>query len=236
MSEILEKNKGFASVMKDVMKLRYEPVAIKLIKEGEAFPEGYQEPAEQQSHCQAVFKAKNGASFAMPLACHNCMVGASALGMTPTSEKIASGEFHAGIGMHDSPAAAAKMIGDRKIVPYKTIGEVVCPLKDADFVPDVVAIDDIPERIYWVVPLSTAENGGRAEFSTSPFQCACEDVTSMPICTGKPNISLGCFGCRKKTDMKPDELACGIPYAMIPGFVEHLKKYGEGVMTKAKRE
>ena len=52
MSEILEKNKGFASVMKDVMKLRYEPVAIKLIKEGEAFPEGYQEPAEQQDQKQ----------------------------------------------------------------------------------------------------------------------------------------------------------------------------------------
>ena len=236
MSEILEKNKQYAAVMKDVMKLRYEPVAIKLIKEGEEFPQGYEEPAEQQSHCQSIFKAKEGASFKMPLACHNCMVGASALGMVSTSEKIASGEFHAGIGMHDNAAAAAKMIGDRKVVPYKTIGDVVCPLKDADFVPDVVAIDDIPERVYWIVPLTTAEKGGRVEFSTSPFQCACEDVVAMPVCTGKPNISLGCFGCRKKTNMKPDEMAAGIPYAMIPGFVEHLEKYRDGVMTKAKRD
>lgn len=236
MSEILETNKKYASVMKDVIGLRYEPVAIKLVKEGEEFPAGYTEPEAQMSHCQAVFKAKNGAALKMPLAAHNCMVGASALGMVETSEKIASGEFHVGIGMHDDAAAASKMISDRKIVPYKTIGEVVCPLKDADFVPDVVAIDDIPERVYWVVPLSTAEKGGRAEFSTSPFQCACEDVTAMPICTGKPNVSLGCFGCRKKTDMKADEMACGIPYAMIPGFVEHLTKYKDGVMTKAKRE
>lgn len=58
----------------------------------------------------------------------------------------------------------------------------------------------------------------------------------MPVCTGLPNISLGCFGCRKKTDMRPDEMACGIPYNMIPGFVGHLKKYNEGVMQKAKRE
>jgi len=236
MSEILEKNRGYASVLKDVMKLRYEPVAIRLVREGEDFPEGYKEPAEQQSHCQSVFKAKDGESFSMPLACHNCMVGASALGMVPTSDKIASGEFHAGIGMHDSAAAASKMIGERKIVPFKTIGTVVCPLKDADFEPDVVAIDDIPERIYWIVPLATAEQGGRVEFSTSPFQCACEDVVAMPVCTGKPNISLGCFGCRKKTNMKPDELACGIPYSLIPGYVEHLKKYSDGVMQKAKRE
>ena len=58
----------------------------------------------------------------------------------------------------------------------------------------------------------------------------------MPICTGEPNVSLGCVGCRKKTDMKPDEIACGIPYNLIPGYVEHLKKYESGVMTKAKRD
>ncbi|MBR4685087.1 DUF169 domain-containing protein [Methanomassiliicoccales archaeon LGM-RCC1] len=236
MSEFLEKNKEYAEVMKEVMKLRHEPVAIKLVKEGEEFPEGYNEPTEQQSHCQAIFRAKDGASFKMPLACHSCMVGASALNMVETSDKIKSGEFHAGIGMHDTVQAAGKMITDRKIVPFKTIGEIVCPLKDADFEPDVVAIDDIPERIYWIVPLTTAEKGGRVEFSTSPFQCACEDVVAMPVCTGLPNISLGCFGCRKKTDMRPDEMACGIPYNMIPGFVGHLKKYNEGVMQKAKRE
>ena len=154
MSEILDKNKEYASVMKEVMKLRYEPVAVKLVKEGEEFPAGYSEPAEQQSHCQSIFRAKDGACFKMPLECHNCNVGASALGMVPTPDKVASGEFHAGIGMHDSPAAAAKMISDRMVVPYKVIGTVVCPLKDADFIPDVVAIDDIPERIYWIVPLT----------------------------------------------------------------------------------
>jgi len=236
MSDILLRNKEYAEVMKDVMKLRYEPVAVKLVRADEDFPEGYENPEGQMSHCQSVFRAKNGECIRMPLECHNCMVGASALGMVETSEKIASGEFHAGIGMHDSTAAASKMITDRKIVPFKTKGTVVCPLKDADCTPDVVAIDDIPERIYWIVPLTTAEKGGRVEFSTSPFQCACEDLVAVPVCTGGPNISLGCFGCRKKTDMKPDEMACGIPYAMIPSYVEHLKKYKENVMQKAKRD
>ncbi|MBO6083975.1 MAG: DUF169 domain-containing protein, partial [Candidatus Methanomethylophilaceae archaeon] len=126
MSNVLAQNSEYAKVLKEVMKLRYEPVAIRLIREDEEFPEGYQEPAEQQSHCQSIFRAKNGQSFKMPLACHNCMVGASALNMVDTSEKIASGEFHAGIGMHDSPAAAAKMIADRKVVPFRSKGDVVC--------------------------------------------------------------------------------------------------------------
>ena len=236
MSEVLARNAEYADVLKSVLKLRYEPVAIRLVREDEEFPQGLEVPEAQMSHCQSVFKAKDGACLKMPLECHNCMVGASALGLIETSEKIASGEFHAGLGMHDSAQAASKMIADRKIVPFKAKGTAVCPLSKADFVPDIVAIDDIPERVYWIVPLMTAEKGGRAHFSTSPFQCACEDVTSMPICTGEPNVSLGCFGCRKKTDMKPDEIACGIPYDLIPGYVEHLKKYESGVMTKAKRD
>ena len=171
---------------------------------------------------------------------------------TPLKEKTPGIEFAAGLmekmaergrslyllGAKPGVAeeAAAKMIADRLIVPFKTVGEVVCPLKDADFVPDVVVIGDIPERCYWVVPLSTAEKGGRASFSTSPFQCCCEDVVAVPIATDAPNISLGCFGCRKKTDMAADEMAVGIPYRMIPGFADHLKRYAETVMIKAKRD
>lgn len=235
MSEILSRNQEYAEVMRSTLKLRGEPVAIKLVKEGEDYPAGYEQPDAQMSHCQAIFMARDGNSFKLPLDAQNCMVGASALNMVATSEKVASGEFHAGIGMHDSADAAGRMISDRMIPEAKSQGEVVCPLKDADFEPDVVAIADIPERIYWVVPLSTAEEGGRAVFSTSPFQCGCEDITSVPIVTGRPNISLGCFGCRKKTTMAADELACGIPYALIPGYVDHLRRYGTGVMTKAKR-
>ena len=235
MSEILDRNKRFAAVMKEVLKLRGEPVAVKIVRQGEEFPQGYQSPPVQISHCQALFGAKDGKSFKMTVEDEGCKVGSAALGMNDTPDKILSGEFHFGIGMHETPEAAAEMIAKRVEMP-KSIGEVVCPLKDADFVPDVVAVIDIPERIYWVVPLSTAEGGGRAAFSTAPFQCACEDVTAVPMSTGRPNISLGCFGCRKKTGMAADEMACGIPYSMVPGFVERLSKYSAGVMAKAKRD
>ena len=66
MSEILDQNKEYAQVMKDVMKLSYEPVAIKLVREDEEFPEGYEEPAEQQSHCQSIFRAKDGKAAKTP--------------------------------------------------------------------------------------------------------------------------------------------------------------------------
>jgi uncharacterized protein (DUF169 family) len=229
-------NAKYAEALKTLLMLRHEPVAVKLVRKGEAYPGNFAVPAEQKSHCQAVMAAKNGEKLKVPLASQGCMVGASCLGMTKTPEKVASGDFHAGIGIHESPAAAKEMIAERIDVPYETDGEVVCPLKDADFVPDSVIVVDIPERIYWFEGLYTRKNGGRVQYSTAPFQCACEDVTAVPIVTGKPNISIGCFGCRKKTDMKADEMAIGVPYKLIPDMVAGLEVYKGGVFTKAKRD
>ena len=121
-------------------------------------------------------------------------------------------------------------------VDYATDGEVVCPLKDADFEPDVVAVIDIPERVYWFEALHLRHGGGRAVYVTAPFQCACADVTAYPLMKQTVNISIGCFGCRKKTDMKSDEMAIGIPYAEIPRMAEDIEVYAEGVLTKAKRD
>ena len=65
MSEILDKNLDYANTLKDVLKLRGEPVAVKLIKEGEEYPAGYEEPVTQLSHCQAVFCKKNLTSLGL---------------------------------------------------------------------------------------------------------------------------------------------------------------------------
>ena len=236
MADILKTNAEYAEKMKSILMLRAEPVAVKLIREGEAYPKGLKEPESQLSHCQAVFRAKKGECFSISLEMTNCHVGAAVLGMTETPAKVASGEFHAGTGVHDSAAAAERMIRERLMIPYKTVGEAVCPLKDADFIPDAVVVIDIPERIYWLVAMVTAEKGGRAEFSSAPFQCACEDIVAVPMLTGTPNISLGCFGCRKKTDMDSDELAYGMPYGLVPEYVARLERYSEGPISKAKRD
>jgi len=235
MSETLRANAEYSEKLRNILNLRREPVAVKLIKEGESYPDGTVRLESQISHCQAVFRASRGECLKMPLEAQSCHVGTAVLGMTSTPEKAASGEYHGGIGIHDSVDAAKHMMDERMMVPYKTSGEAVCPLKNADFVPDVVIFFDVPERLYWIVGLMTADTGGRAIFSMAPFQCACEDVAAVPIVTGSPNISLGCYGCRKRTDMAADELACGIPYNLIPGYVTRLEKYEQGPLPSAKR-
>lgn len=236
MATTLELNESYADSLKNILRLRHEPVACRLIREGEDFPSCCSFVEAPISHCQAVFRAGEGECLALTADQESCHVGACVLGMCDTPSNVASGTAHFNIGAHDSPEAAKEMIDKRVVVPFKAIGEVVCPLKNADFVPDVVVIADIPERIYWVVPLETASAGGRVEFSTAPFQCCCEDVEAVPMVTGRPNVSIGCFGCRKRTMIRADEMVVGIPYDRMPSYVEHLHRYVGGIMSKAKRD
>jgi uncharacterized protein (DUF169 family) len=235
MPSILELNSGYAGKMKRILRLRHEPVAVKLIREGEDYPGSCEVPEGQMSHCQAIFRAKDGECLCMPVDRHSCHVGSSALNMKETPEKVASGDYHLALGIHATAESAARMISDR-LVPEPCVGEVVCPLAKADFEPDAVVLIDIAERIYWLSALETSESGGRVTYSTSPFQCTCEDLVSIPVVTGRPNISLGCYGCRRRTDMRADELGCGIPYAEIPAYVERLERFEAGVMEKSKRD
>jgi len=235
MSGILKNNECRSKKLKELLDLRYEPVAVKLVRENEEFPSGYTIPDKQLSYCQSVMHARHGEKFMMPLDAHGCNVGASAIGMMPCPEKVASGEFHHMMGIHDTVDATKEMIDSAAKVSFKTKGTVVCPLKDADFEPDVVIFVDIPERIYWFAGLRTSAGGGRMHYSTAPFQAACVDATATPAATGEPNISMGCMGCRKKTDLKPDELMIGVPGKFIEGMVKTLERYEKDVFPKANR-
>jgi len=232
---MLEKNKEYGDKLKAILMLRHEPAAVRLIREDEDPPK-YPETDKQMSHCQAVASATKGNALLVMKEMQECKVGSSALGMANTPDKVRSGEFHFGIGAHDTVGATEKMIAARSEVGFKAKGAVYSPLSKADFEPDVVIIEDIPERIYWFIPLSTAKEGGRVNLSTAPFQAACVDCIAVPMVSGSINISLGCFGCRKRTDIQSDEMLMGIPYSKIPEMIKTLERYKGGIMTKAKRE
>jgi len=231
---MIAKNKEYGDKFKTILGLRHEPVAVRLMREKDNIKLPLAE--KQLSHCQAVSEARSGKVFLMPADLHGCNVGASALGITETPDKVKSGEFHFAIGAHETQGATEKMIADRTELKGKVKGSVYAPLSKADFEPDVVIIEDIPERVYWFMAMSTAKEGGRAYYSTAPFQAACVDTTAIPISTGNPNISIGCFGCRKRTDLKPDEMLIGIPYKLIPEMSRTLDMYKNGMLTKAKRD
>jgi uncharacterized protein (DUF169 family) len=50
------------------------------------------------------------------------------------------------------------------------------------------------------------------------------------------NMSLGCYGCRRATDIRNDEMIAGIPYRNLEKMIEALEKISEGPMQKARQK
>lgn len=228
-------NKQISEKLKEILDLRYEPVAVKLVHKGDEIPEMFDTPSKKIRHCQSIMRARKGEGFVIPSDMHACVVGGSSLGLLPTPEKVRSGELHHNLGMFGSDEAASKMIEERtELEEGSVIATVVCPLKDADFEPNVVIVVDLPETLYWLMAATAYEKGGRVNTSTAPFQATCVDSTVIPLTTGRINLSLGCSGCRKATDIQNDEMLIGIPFKELPKIVKILEEIHEGPMKKTR--
>ncbi len=229
-------NASMAERFKEILMLRYEPVAVKLLGIDEAKPEGFTEPEENMSHCQTIMNARMGERYYLSSKKHGCPVGASSLGLMVTPDKVRDGRFHHKIGMFDSDDSAKAMIDARLENPVRCSATLVSPLKDADFEPDVVIIADYPERLFWFIPAETYDKGGRVNFSTAAFQATCVDATLIPLIEGHINFSFGCYGCRKRTNIQKDEAIVGIPGKDLERLLNNLEAIAEKPMTKAKRD
>ena len=220
----------------EALGLKYEPVAITLIKKGQPLPEGYIVPEKPLRHCQAIMRARRGEMLVTQSDKQACPVGASSLGLVPIPEKVRSGEFHFGMGMYTSPEAAKNTIDQRPSLEVGSIEAIaVSPLSKSRIKPDVVVVTGTPEQVFWLLPAATSFSvGGRVTFEMASVQAACADTTLIPYLTGNLNISLGCFGCRKTTDIAPEEMLVGIPGTKLKEIVAAVDKMKEGPIPKSR--
>ncbi|MBI0584540.1 MAG: DUF169 domain-containing protein [Methanomassiliicoccus sp.] len=220
----------------EALGLKHEPVAITLIKKGGTAPAGYLVPDKPIRHCQAIMRARKGESLFVQADKQACPVGASSLGLTSVPEKVRSGEFHYSMGMYGSQEAARETMGRRPALEAGSMeATAVAPLSKAKLEPDVVVVTGTPEQMFWLLPAaSTFSVGGRVTIEMAAVQAACADSTVIPYLTGKVNISLGCFGCRKTTDIGPDEMLVGIPGSKLGEVVSAVEKMREGPIPKSR--
>ena len=94
----LEKNKKYCEAIESKIKLDAKPVAMKLIKNEEDLPEGYDLIGEKIRHCEMVRKASLGDKFYSTLDQQMCLGGAGAIGLRDMPEKLANGEKYFSLG------------------------------------------------------------------------------------------------------------------------------------------
>ncbi len=220
----------------DALGLENEPVGISLVKAGADTTSWCQEVEAPVRHCQSIMRARKGEAMVVPADKQMCGIGAAALGMVPLADNVKSGEFHSNMGLYGAPAAAANTIDVSPSLEAGSVAAtVVAPLSMFQGLPDVIVVTGTPEQIYWLLPVAdTYSEGGRSSLDMASVQAACADSTAKPYLTGSPNISLGCFGCRKSTDMAPEEMLLGIPSSSFPAVMDAMADLAEGPIPKSR--
>ena len=230
-------NSQFSVSLKEILGLKWSPVAVKLVKPDESTNENPPKSLKRLRYCQLLMEAKRGKSATLTAENIACPAAATALGLLPLPEKIRSGDMLKTLGLFESKEAAAKTMAQ---MSRMKLGEVkaiaAAPLENATFKPDVVIIEDKPEKIMWINLAAIHETGGRLSFSSAVFQACCVDVTVIPYQTKNVNVSLGCYGCRDATDIEDDECLVGIPIKKMDKITTSLKALAQKAMAEARNK
>lgn len=233
-TEELHQYQEWSQILKEVLGLRWEPVAISLIPAGDPLPD-VPIPEERLRYCQSLMAARRGRSLMMPANRHACPDGTSILGLTAMPAKLASGELYLLFHKLDNIEAAQRMVGERPCLEARTIdATVVTPLARAAVTPQVIAVIAQPEQIMWLLMGSSYYSGHRHELHASGYNAQCVETTLLPYTTGKLNVSLGCYGCRASSDVGDDLMFVGIPLAQMDTVIAGLKELDKKAIRQSR--
>ncbi|MEL7565522.1 MAG: DUF169 domain-containing protein [Dehalobacterium sp.] len=226
-----------AKILKDTLSLRWDPVAVRMMRPGEEIPAQAIEPPMPVRHCQSIIAARRGNCLYMPPRSHACPDGSGILGLVEMSPKLKSGDLYLLFKKLPSLEIAQKMIGSRPRFPAGTFeATLLAPLAVAAFAPDVVIFTLWPEQAMWLCCAQTYHSGERQSFKTSGFNSTCADLVIQPMKTGEMNISFGCYGARASSEIDDFELYLSIPASMLEPIVQSLLKLGQKSIPEERRK
>ena len=225
--------KEAASVMKEILGLKYEPIAVKFL-EKKINLEGFEMPSDRR-YCQVLMGARESKKLLLSVDNISCPAAAWALGFKEPPPKLSSGEMPFAMGIFGSPEAVRNTFAT---MPRLEMGKyqmvACCPLGQAPFEPDIVVLESDVEHLMWVALADVFETGGRLEFSTAILQATCVDGTIMPFLKQKIHASLGCYGCREATNMTESECVLGFPFKVLENIINSLKKLNEKAIPRVR--
>ena len=225
-----------AATLKDLLGLQADPVAVFLLAGNDLGPFESWAPVRGHRYCQALMRARRGASVLLRPEELACPAAATAFGMRPLPENLANGKGLVGFGIVARPETGRAMFeGMAGLAPGAVSALALCPLAVAPRLPDVVVIEDEPERLMWLLlaDLNLA-CGARRSASTAVLQATCVDATVVPHLEQRLNFSLGCYGCREATDLGSAEAVLGFPGAMLEPLCAELHALGEKAILRSR--
>lgn len=235
--DILENNKTISETFRSCLTLRWSPVAVRLMRPGEAVPENMTEPTEPLRYCQSIIAARRGHRLYMPPRRHSCPDGTGILGLVEMSEKLRSGELYLLFKKLPDIETAQKMIAIRPEFPAGSYAAtLVAPLEEATFEPDTVIFTLLPEQAMWICSSATYSGDGGQTFRTSSYNSTCAYLTVQVMKSREINMAFGCYGGRASTEIGDEDLYLSVPYEKLPKMAEALKKLAKKSIPEERRK
>ncbi|MGB9837461.1 DUF169 domain-containing protein [Methanothermobacter sp.] len=179
---------------------------------------------KKHRYCQALMRARRGEVVVLPGDEITCPAAARALGFSELPEKLKTGKGLVGFGIVEEEETGAQMFQDMPELKWRGRSILLYPLDRHDEKPDVVVVEDQPEKLMWIALAYLNLMGGRRiNSSTAVLQAVCVDATIIPYLNSGFNISLGCYGCRDATDIGTEDALVGFHGDMLPEIVKKLK-------------
>ncbi|BAE85319.1 DUF169 domain-containing protein [Desulfitobacterium hafniense] len=229
--------KELNKIFKETLSLRWDPVAVRMMRPGEEKPAQGIEPTVPLRHCQSIITARRGNCLYMPPRSHACPDGTGVLGLVEMSPKLRSGDLYLLFKKMPNIETARQMISSRpEFKAGSYAATLLAPLEKAAFAPDVVVFTLWPEQAMWLCCAQTYATGERQDFKTSGFNSACADLIVQTMTSGEMNISFGCYGARASSEIDDFELYLAIPTALLEPIAQALLKLSQKSIPEERKK
>ena len=223
--------------LRAIVGLEHDPVGVFLLKaDSDLKPFENFERVQRHRYCQLLMKARSGKSVLLDDAELACPAAAAAFGLRELPEGLAHGKGLVGFGIVAAPETGWQMFqGMPRLTPGTIKFIAAAPLSECPSSPDVVVVEDLPERLMWLLLADLNLAGGERRIgSTAVLQATCVDSTVIPLLENRLNFSFGCYGCREATDIGPNEAVLGFPGARLAPIVEKLEFLAEKAIPRSR--
>lgn len=205
------------------LRLRTHPLGFKLFKTiEEAKKVGWRLP-NKLLICQVINTARiHGRALIATAEDSLCVIGAVALGLMETPSHMASGDIFLKLGYISDPEKAKKY--QECLARLEPVYEAfaVKPLERINFEPEILLFYGNSAQISLALFALSVSYSERLQLSMFGESALCGGI-AQAMSTGKPQISIPCFGERVYASTADDEILLIVPFPKIPDLISGLE-------------
>ena len=222
---------GFGEEMEKRLQLGTSPVAVKLLEDEKAIPEGAIRPKKDRgTHlalCQAfAMSRRERATVAMLKEDHWCYLPVIAFGHSEPPEFFLQGNTFVKFMVDDAKTARKLAETFPRLECGKYIGVLSAPLSRTSFEPDVVVIYCNTNQLRCLLSAVKYKDGYIVESTLDPGG-ACLQSTVPVLKTGECQVTVPCGGDRAHALARDDEMIFSIPTHRLKDMMFGLRALDE---------